>query len=221
MKIKNVIISFLVSLFIFFGPSNANAQNNKGDEINENDLKSIINSWLTEHDHVCLRSISLAGETAIHERIIAEQKKGEHFEYNPQLKDQAIYKGNKPGVLAALEVEGLVVPEKVDNETIYKFTKKGENSTFNRQLCYGKRTVDKVVKWRGPEQEGAFNIVYAYFVPSLELKNWAKNSLVQEKFPEIKEAINTMNVNKANNVYSVATLAESNIGWDVVRLQFF
>lgn len=213
MKTKKSLIIFFISMFFILGFTTAKAQGEKNPDINESKLKSIIGDWLQEHDHVCLPSI-IFGEAAI-----------DSFDpFAPtralKVKDQVIYKGDKPGALAALEAQDIVTPKQIDNETIYTFTKKGEAHTFNNHLCYAKRTIDTIVKWRGPGQEGAHKVVYVYFIPRLELDDWAKNSLVQEKFPAIQEEINKITQNKVNKIYAIATLVESNIGWDVVGLQF-
>ena len=57
-------------------------------------------------------------------------------------------------------------------------------------ICWGKRVVDKVVKWEGPLKLGDYQeakVTYTYKV--INLVEWAKKPEVQETFPVIKHIL--------------------------------
>ena len=57
-------------------------------------------------------------------------------------------------------------------------------------LCWGKRVLDKVVKWDAPMKLGDWQETHVTYTFKIEnLAEWAKNPEVQEAFPSIKKTI--------------------------------
>lgn len=78
-------------------------------------------------------------------------------------------------------------------------------------ICYGKQSLDEVVKWETALQLGDFkaiNVKYLYNID--ELAGWAKNSSIQAAFPFVKEEID----NAGNKKQSIDLKLTSD-GWEV------
>lgn len=63
----------------------------------------------------------------------------------------------------------------------------GVTTTKHSDLCWGKKALDKIVKWEGPMKFGDYQeagITYTYKVD--KLADWAKKSDVQTAFPGVK-----------------------------------
>jgi len=66
-------------------------------------------------------------------------------------------------------------------------TLKGNATATQQELCYGKRSLKKIVKWQGPLKLGDYQeatIVFIYNVNNVA--DWAKRPEVQDAFPEVK-----------------------------------
>lgn len=64
---------------------------------------------------------------------------------------------------------------------------RGNGTTTQHALCYGKLGLEKIVKWQGPLKLGDYQeatVVYTYNVKNVA--DWAKRPDVQKAFPEIK-----------------------------------
>jgi hypothetical protein len=74
--------------------------------------------------------------------------------------------------------------EKVVNDGI------GEEDRVEGKLCWGKRALDKVIKWEGPMEffghKGA-RVVYTYKIDNLA--DWAKNPAIQAAYPDVKSTL--------------------------------
>ena len=58
------------------------------------------------------------------------------------------------------------------------------------ELCYGKKALDKVVKWEGPMKLGDYQEAgVKYFYKVVDLADWAKSPEIQAAFPNVKEWI--------------------------------
>ena len=58
------------------------------------------------------------------------------------------------------------------------------------ELCYGKITLDEVVKWEGPMEMGKYQeaiVIYRYKIENLA--DWAKKSEIQAAFPDVAKII--------------------------------
>lgn len=81
-------------------------------------------------------------------------------------------------------------------------------------LCWGKRVLDKVVKWDAPMSMGDYkmtNITYTYKIANLA--EWANNPEVQEAFPRIKKILDE-DKESALNVHLTSE------GWEARRRGF-
>jgi hypothetical protein len=91
---------------------------------------------------------------------------------------------------------------------------KGGPAEF-RDLCWGRKALDKVVKWEGPMEFGAFKtarVIYTYSI--VDVAEWAKRPEVQQAFP----AIGAQLQRAANeDVEGVKLTSE---GWEVSQGRF-
>ena len=86
----------------------------------------------------------------------------------------------------------------------------GKTDEKQTDLCWGKKTLDKVVKWEGPMKLGDYQeagITYTYKVNNLA--DWAKKPEVQAAFPEVK-----ITLDRAGSQEYRRTLKLTNRGWE-------
>ena len=79
------------------------------------------------------------------------------------------------------------------------------------RFCYGRKAVDKIVKWTEPMTMGAYSqteVTYTYKIGNLA--NWAKRPDVQRVFPDIRATVS--GISKTDQV---AGLQLTNQGWEV------
>ena len=79
------------------------------------------------------------------------------------------------------------------------------------RFCYGRKTVDRIVKWTEPMTMGAYSqteVTYTYKIGNVA--NWAERSDVQRLFPDIRATVN--GISKTDQV---AGLQLTNQGWEV------
>lgn len=91
----------------------------------------------------------------------------------------------------------------------------GKKTTTSTDLCWGKKTLDKVVKWEGPMKLGDYQearISYHYKI--LELADWAKDPGLQASFPQVTTFIE--NAGKKEERHGVKL---TSIGWEAVGLE--
>ena len=108
--------------------------------------------------------------------------------------------------MAALEVAGLVKCEAADKgqrcslaDAAKPFAREKETTSWGlngsqkvtqTDLCWGKKALDKIVKWEGPMKFGDYQeagITYTYKVNNLA--DWAKKPEVQAAFPVVKSIL--------------------------------
>ncbi len=78
-------------------------------------------------------------------------------------------------------------------------------------FCYGRRTVDLIVKWTEPVTAGASSqteVTYTYRI--VNLASWAQRSDIQHAFPDIRTT-----VTGASKTDMMARLQLTNKGWEV------
>lgn len=78
-------------------------------------------------------------------------------------------------------------------------------------FCYGQKSVDAIVKWTGPVNEGTssgIEVTYTYKIP--DIAPWAQRVDVQQAFSDIRA-----NVTGASNTPEVAGLQLTNTGWEI------
>lgn len=78
------------------------------------------------------------------------------------------------------------------------------------ELCYGKKALDKVVKWEGPMKLGdyqAADVKYLYRIDGLA--DWAKSKEIQAAFPNVKEWIEG-----AGNKQQSHGVHLTSVGWE-------
>lgn len=83
----------------------------------------------------------------------------------------------------------------------------GQNGIF----CYGQETVDSIIKWTEPattEGVSLSEVTYTYEIANLA--PWAKQSNVQQAFPDLRQTLN-----EASKANQTADLQLTNKGWEV------
>lgn len=87
-----------------------------------------------------------------------------------------------------------------------------------KTICYGKKSLLKVVKWEGPVELGEFKMAQVKYLYKIEgLASWATNSDIRTAFPEIARM-----VDRAEKDEQVADVVLTSAGWEVkaqTRLQ--
>jgi hypothetical protein len=81
-------------------------------------------------------------------------------------------------------------------------------------LCWGKKRVDKIVKWLGPTASGnyqAAQVIHTYKV--IDVADWAKKPEIQAAFPEIKKTLNDAGKKEVGHPVVLTSL-----GWESARL---
>ena len=81
------------------------------------------------------------------------------------------------------------------------------------ELCYGKITLDEVVKWEGPMENGKYQeaiVIYRYKIENLA--DWAKKPEVQTAFPDVG---NIIAGNQKNELRKKVKLTSE--GWEVSK----
>lgn len=82
-------------------------------------------------------------------------------------------------------------------------------------LCWGKMSLDKIVKWEGPAPLKDHQVVTVKLLYKIEdLADWAKKPEIQTAFPETKELIES-----AGKKEFPLKLKLTNIGWEVCESQ--
>lgn len=90
----------------------------------------------------------------------------------------------------------------------------GEGTAIQKSICWGKRGLDRIVKWEGPLKSGNFEvagITYTYKINNMA--EWAKNPKIQAAFPEIKSVI--ANATTQENQHAVKLTSQ---GWEAQGL---
>ncbi len=78
-------------------------------------------------------------------------------------------------------------------------------------FCYGRKTVDSIVKWTDPMTTGGYSqtvVTYTYAI--VDLASWAERPEVQHAFPDIRTT-----VIGASKTAEIAGLRLTNRGWEV------
>ncbi len=91
------------------------------------------------------------------------------------------------------------------------FIKESSNPFLGKtkDLCWAKKSLDKIVKWNEPIKLGEYqsvNVVYKYKLNNIV--DWAKKPEVQEAFPAIKRAIEDESKNHEHGLHL------TNEGWE-------
>ncbi|CAH0179202.1 hypothetical protein SRABI118_01192 [Massilia sp. Bi118] len=117
--------------------------------------------------------------------------------YEVDIRQQKMYPDNVAGQMAALEAAGLARAEDVDlpetKTKVRRYTMADAAKPFLREkagraprLCWGRKSLDKVVRWADPvkksgQEESA--VIYTYQLS--DVAAWARLPKVKEAFPEL------------------------------------
>lgn len=86
----------------------------------------------------------------------------------------------------------------------------GVKQVMRGDICYGKKILDRVVKWEGPIKLGDYqeaNVKYLYKID--QLADWAKNPRLQAAFSAAKR-----NIDGAGNAVLTHTVKLTSEGWE-------
>jgi hypothetical protein len=117
--------------------------------------------------------------------------------YELDMRQQKMYPDGVAGQMAALEAAGLAKAEDVNlpetKAKVRRYTMLDAAKPFLREkagraprLCYGRKSLDKVVRWADPTKKGGQEesaVIYTYQLS--DVAAWAKLPQVKEAFPEL------------------------------------
>jgi len=173
-------------------------------DANETNFRSAVDKYYEKHGELCIRlrdwPVKLVGDLE---------------SYNSQFVQD----------IKALEAAGLIKAEESvegsnKKSVSYDLTDmarqyiKNTTSTGRVDLCWGKKRVDKVVKWIGPRVSGDYQealVIHTYKV--VDIVDWAKRPDMQAAFPTIKEAIDEAGKEEVGH-----PVVLTSVGWESVRL---
>lgn len=92
------------------------------------------------------------------------------------------------------------------------FWQEQETAFLGKQnvLCWGKKSIDKVVKWEGPLFQQV-NVIYTYQIDGLA--EWAKHPAVQAEYPHIKPILDGIGTKENDQALKL-----NNLGWEALGL---
>jgi hypothetical protein len=122
--------------------------------------------------------------------------------------------GNKANQMEALAAVGLVKSKDDKNTRGYFLTDAAKPFLREQDLCWGKKSPNKIVKWDGPIKLGEYQeakVTYTYQIDSLA--EWAKKPEVQNAFKSMKTTLD--NANKREDQHALKLTSE---GWEALGL---
>jgi hypothetical protein len=90
----------------------------------------------------------------------------------------------------------------------------GKTTEKQTDLCWGKKALDKIVKWEGPMKFGDYQeagITYTYKVNNLA--DWAKKPEVQAAFPVVKSILDGVGSKESKHAVKLTSQ-----GWEAKGL---
>lgn len=205
---RSLIVS-LAALFFLTGCNNAKKPSNAN-------FTKAINQYLAKRDDAC----SSLGQILPVDVTVPEQK--EQYGIGTQLaaleKAGLVHSTNTTAVIHGMmdALRGSRPPQPVRR---YELTDQGKQyyrqipATFGQNgiFCYGQETVDSIIKWTEPAtMEGATLSEATYTYKIANLASWAKQSNVQQAFPDLLQTLNG-----ASTANQTAELQLTNKGWEV------
>ena len=211
----------LIGLVVGFGLSACVSK----DDANAINFSAAIDAYLQKHGQLC----------------IARETWPVHLTERDRASKLAFGGGTPLQRMEALAAVGLAVKKDVDaaelpgrntlvrpGELVYRYDLTELGEKFSRQvprgpfasssaepqraICYGRRAVQKVVKWDGVMELGGFKgteVTYLYKVD--ELPDWAKDARVQEAFPEVgRELAGIASLEKTHGLHLTSEGWEAN-----------
>lgn len=100
------------------------------------------------------------------------------------------------------------------NREVLAFEATGRTMKQVPDLCWGRKGLDKIVKWEGPIKFGDYqeaSVVYTYKVNNIA--TWANNAEIQEAYPQIKRILN--GASKDQDRHGVKLTSQ---GWEAIRI---
>lgn len=183
---------------------------------NDVNFAKAINQYLTKHGDAC----AVIGRQFPVDVPVTKQK--DQYGIAPELAalEQAglLRASNTTAVVHGMldALQGSTPPQSVKRYQLTAEGKKyyqkipsmiGQTSGF----CYGRETVDSIVKWTEPVTTGAYSqteVTYTYKI--VDLAGWAERPQIQHAFPDIR-----MTVTGALKAPEIAGLQLTNKGWEV------
>jgi len=117
--------------------------------------------------------------------------------YEVDVRQQKMYPDNVAGQMSALEAAGLAKAEDVNlpetKAKVRRYTMLDGASPFLREkagkaprLCWGRKSLDKVVRWADPtKKDGQEETAVIYTYKLSDVAAWARLPQVKEAFPEL------------------------------------
>ncbi len=190
---------------------------------NEKNFRSAVDAYLSKKGSLCLNDQAWPVELNELDKKIGSSLGGA----GPASRMEAL---TSQGLAAASEIDKPILSYggkstgRTQPVTRYELTEKGKQyfhestgsygkpkeGEVRGELCYGKKAVDKVVKWEGPMKLGEYQaatVKYLYKVDNIA--DWAKSSEIQSAFPSVKDW-----VDGAGNKQQSHVVRLTSIGWE-------
>jgi hypothetical protein len=179
-------------------------------DVNETNFKSAVAQYYEKKGDLCLGATRWP-------IVLSESRIRDNDRYVQKVKAlEAI------GLIKGEETEEVVTPtfkRKAVRYTLTDAAKPYIQETIEDEkkfidLCWGKKRVDKVVKWLGPKVSGNYQealVIHTYKV--IDVANWAKKPEIQAAFPEIKKTLDEAGKNEVGHPVVLTSL-----GWESARL---
>ncbi|MFP5393161.1 MAG: hypothetical protein ACLGI6_16705 [Gammaproteobacteria bacterium] len=150
---------------------------------NEKNLGAAVTQYFAKKGELCLETITWPVDV-----------------YATDLRQIKVYPDGVAGQMAALEAAGLAKGEDVEapgKPKVRRYTLADAAKPFVREtkpgqfnICGGRKTLDKVVRWDDPKKVGDHletGVVYTYAIANLP--EWAKKPQMQEAFGPLGDAV--------------------------------
>jgi len=197
---------------------------------NEENFSAVIERHLDEEGHLCLGTDRWPVD--LHKSEVAASVRGDSLSRAARM--QAL---QNAGLVSASDIEideGAAIGKVTGRmKSMVRYTLTDAARRYTREadrvraswevdqplelldLCWGRKVLDKVLKWEGPMEFGAFKtarVIYRYEI--VDVADWAKGSEVREAFKSIDSALNQAVREDAKGVQLTSE------GWEPQRSPF-
>jgi len=144
--------------------------------------------------------------------------------YETDLRQQKLYPDGVAGQMAALEAAGLARGEDTESSTkvkIRRYSMTDAAKPFLRtdakgepRLCWGRKSLDKVVRWADPSKVGDHeesSVIYTYTLSNVA--GWARKPQIKEAFPVLGRNVDGEHTQKEKLYVKLAPQ-----GWEALGL---
>lgn len=219
---KHIVYLTLSSFILVAGCSNKEAAN-------KTNFSAAINQYLDKKGELCLNLKKIPLDVSDYDVTQAKIFKNDSIALQAPALEKAGLLSSSAAQVDAVDYSGKPNGKKV-NVTRYQLTDAGKKFYHEREttviglfetkkvmkgdICYGRMSLDKIVKWEGPMKLGDYQeaeVIYTYKID--DLADWAKNSDVAAAFPKVEQIVS--GIGKTEEHEGVKLTSE---GWEARAL---